>query len=180
MIEVEVKLPVKDPAALENKIKQMRMKSAGEKKQLDIYYNAPDRDFAKTDEVLRIRIENDKNYLTYKGAKLDGKTKSRREIEIEIEAKAVKKLRSLLSLLGYREIAAVNKIRRVYKFRGLKISLDRVEQLGSFIEVEVPAVEKNFETKRKQVFDLLQTLGLSLKDSIQQSYLELLLAKKPK
>jgi adenylate cyclase class 2 len=84
----------------------------------------------------------------------------------------------LLSLLGYREVAAINKIRRVYRFRELKISLDCVEQLGSFMEVEAAAMEKNYEAKRKQIFNLLQILGLNPENSIRQSYLELLLAKK--
>ncbi|MEM2933979.1 MAG: class IV adenylate cyclase [Methanocellales archaeon] len=178
MIEVEVKLAVEDLVALENKVKQMGMKSAGEKKQLDIYFNAPDRDFAKTDEALRIRIENGKLFLTYKGAKFNGETKSRREIEIEIKAKSAIKMRNLLLRLGYREVAVVNKIRRIYRSQGLKIYLDQVEQLGSFIEVEAAAAEKNFKAKRKQVFDLLQKLGLNPRNSIRQSYLELLLAKK--
>lgn len=177
MIEVEVKLAVEDLAALENKIKQMGMKLVGEKEQLDIYFNAPDRDFAKTDEALRLRIEDGKYFLTYKGAKFDGKTKSRREIEIEIKAKSIVKPRNLLLRLGYREVAAVNKIRRIYKFHGLKIYLDRVDQLGSFIEVEAAAAEKNFKAKRSQVLELLKKLGLNPSNSIRQSYLELILAK---
>ena len=40
------------------------------------------RDFARTDEALRLRHVGEFNYITYKGPKLDATTKTRREIEI--------------------------------------------------------------------------------------------------
>lgn len=178
MIEVEVKLAVEDLDEIEARLKKLGARFAEEKKQSDTYFNAPDRDFAKTDEALRIRMENEKNFLTYKGPKIDSKTKSRREIEIEIRKKEAEKLRSMLTQLGYREVAAVNKTRKVFRLHGHKISLDRVEHLGSFVEVEATAGEKNFEARRRQVFDLLKKLGLDRAKSIRQSYLELLLARR--
>ena len=49
-------------------------------KQVDYYFGHPARDFIKTDEVLRLRtVDGDQNFITYKGARIDSTTKTRRE-----------------------------------------------------------------------------------------------------
>ena len=48
--------------------------------QIDQYFAHPVRDFAQTDEALRIRRVGDLNFVTYKGPKLDSTTKTRREL----------------------------------------------------------------------------------------------------
>ncbi len=180
MIEVEVKLKVAEPKKIEAKLKKLGGRFAEQKRQSDVYFNAPDRDFAKTDEALRIRTEKGNNFLTYKGPKIDTQTKSRREIEILLGNKKRDRdnTRSLLILLGYREVATVNKRRRIFKLHNLRISIDQVDNLGSFIEVEASAEETAFEKKRKQIFALLKKIDLNISKSIRQSYLELLLAKR--
>ena len=52
--------------------------------QIDCYYAHPVRDFAASDEALRLRQVGENNYITYKGPKLDTTTKTRREIEISL------------------------------------------------------------------------------------------------
>ena len=49
--------------------------------QVDTYFSHPARDFAATDEALRIRSIDQENFVTYKGPKLDATTKTRREID---------------------------------------------------------------------------------------------------
>src|SRR5207253_9991521 len=51
----------------------------------DHYFNAPDRDFGKTDEAFRLRRVGEQNRITYKGAKQGGPAKTRTEIEIGLE-----------------------------------------------------------------------------------------------
>src|SRR3990172_8548894 len=52
--------------------------------QSDQYFAHPARDFAQTDEALRIRTIGDASFVTYKGPKLDTKTKTRRELELPL------------------------------------------------------------------------------------------------
>ena len=52
--------------------------------QVDEYFNHPCRDFAVTDEALRLRKDPD-GKMTYKGPKLDRTTKTREEIEMDID-----------------------------------------------------------------------------------------------
>ena len=50
----------------------------------DHYFNAPDRDFAQTDEAFRLRRIGTGELLTYKGPKRDADTKTRTEVELRL------------------------------------------------------------------------------------------------
>ena len=52
--------------------------------QVDQYFAHPARDFAQTDEALRLRRVGKQNFITYKGSKIDATTKTRREIELPL------------------------------------------------------------------------------------------------
>ena len=62
------------------------------------------RDFAQTDEALRIRQVSGANQITYKGPKIDEATKTRREIEIPLApgTDLVTKYQELLEAIGFR------------------------------------------------------------------------------
>ena len=79
--------------------------------QEDIYFNAPHRDFTQTDEALRIRRITSKDgneiILTYKGAKLDELSKTREEIEVNIED--VENTKLILEKLGIQTCATCSK-----------------------------------------------------------------------
>src|SRR5438067_687125 len=70
--------------------------------QLDQYFAHPCRDFAKTDEALRIRTVGDKSFVTYKGPKLDTTTKTRHELELPLDPQDAtgSRFAELLSALG--------------------------------------------------------------------------------
>ena len=99
-MEVEVKLKV-GREALEKLMKVAEY--LGERVEEDLYFNFDCeggccRDFAKTDEAIRIR-KSDKCYLTYKGPKLGGEVKAREEIEFEVgDCEKVKKFLEKLCL----------------------------------------------------------------------------------
>ncbi len=88
LIEVEVKASVKDFEDVRKKLTQIGAIKIKTEHQSDVYYNAPHKDFGETDEALRIRQipENGKTrvILTYKGAKLDNVSKTRKEIEVDV------------------------------------------------------------------------------------------------
>ena len=85
MIELEVKAPCADMANLEERLKALGAHHDSELDQVDIYYSHPVRDFGLTDEALRLRSENDRSVITYKGPKMDTDTKMREEVELGIE-----------------------------------------------------------------------------------------------
>lgn len=89
MIEVEVKAKIDNFEDMREKLNNLGAVKTKEEFQEDIYFNSPIVDFAKTDEALRIRTTEQNNekhiFITYKGAKIDSKSKTREEIEFRIE-----------------------------------------------------------------------------------------------
>lgn len=177
MIEVEVKVRA-DHRQVKDKLKEMGARPVGVEKQSDTYYNAPHRDFAETDEALRIRCVNGTSVLTYKGRKLDKVSKTREEFETVVEGDEA---RSILLSLGFKQSGRVRKSRDVYRYNDFIICLDKVEGLGEFVEIELMAESdpgSDIEFHRKRIFEFLQKLGIRESESIRTSYLEMLLQKK--
>ncbi len=145
-IEVEQKFPVENIAALERRLVSLGAQPGETVIQVDRYYAHPQRDFAVTDEALRLRRVGPLNYITYKGPKLDQTTKTRQEIEISLaEGNATADDASrLLEALGFRSVAEVRKRRRSYLLSeplNMTISLDQVDGVGDFVELEILAAE---------------------------------------
>ena len=177
--EVEQKFRVHDYDSLAKRLNEMGAHDAGTIEQLDRYFNHPTRDFAQTDEALRLRQVGQSNFITYKGPKLDATTKTRREIELPLPAggEMLNRYAELLTSLGFRPVAKVHKTRRQLRLnwqgREIEIALDEVTGLGHFIELELSANENNLEFAKAAVASL--ATKLSLVDSERRSYLELLL-----
>ena len=164
-MEVEIKARVEDLKAVEEKLRSMGAKFLREVKEEDEYFNHPCRDFAHTDEALRIRNDGT---LTYKGPKVDRDTKSREEVNVKIGSMG--DARNLLISLGFRPVAKVVKRRMYYKIDALTISLDHVSGLGDFVEVECMG---EYEPCKERVMAMAKEL--ELKEFIRESYLEMLL-----
>src|SRR5262245_40987976 len=110
-VEVEMKFRAPDPRQLMAALAGLGCGPWDEVDQVDNYLAHPARDFAQTDEALRIRSEGQQNYLTYKGPKLDATTKTRREIEMPLSpgADAAAQAAELFGALGFRPVASVRK-----------------------------------------------------------------------
>jgi adenylate cyclase class 2 len=180
MLEVEMKFAGADLDRLERRLAEGGARADPPRNDADHYFNAPDRDFARTDEALRLRRIGPANFVTYKGPKRDATTKTRTEIEVPLVEgdRVAEDFARLLTHLGYRPTAIVRKRRRVYHLeRGgfpVEICLDEVEGLGRFAELEVQAPEEQLEAARAAVQQLAAELGLTASE--RRSYLELLLA----
>src|SRR5438067_11766561 len=118
MLEIEMKFPVADLAALESQVSRYAIRETSVVDEADHYFNAPDRDFALTDEALRLRRIGPRNMATYKGPKESGPTKTRTEVEVPLEPgpEAAEAFCKLLTHLGYRAVAIVLKTRISYLF----------------------------------------------------------------
>ncbi|OKY79144.1 MAG: Adenylate cyclase CyaB, class 2 (thermophilic) [Candidatus Methanohalarchaeum thermophilum] len=169
MIEVEVKAKLSNKT--ERKVKN-KFNFKKEIKQTDYYFNHPNRDFKKTDEALRIRKTNTDTYLTYKGSKLDEKSKSREEYEIKVSD--FEETKKILTKLSFRKPKEVKKTRQVYEKDSTKIYIDNVKGLGKFIEVEKIANETEYKNKLHKCIKLIKDLGIDENNLEKRSYLELL------
>ncbi|MDY9927971.1 class IV adenylate cyclase [Methanosarcina sp.] len=174
MIEVEVKVRA-DHSKIRPILEKIGANKIGIEEQSDTYFAAPYRDFAKTDEALRIRSLGGQAVLTYKGPKLDKVSKTREELETPVDEATTAKI---FQALGFLEAGIVRKKREVFRAGEITVCLDAVEGLGEFLEVEIVAEdEKDLETSRGKLFELLKQFGAGEKDSIRTSYLEMVLEK---
>jgi adenylate cyclase class 2 len=180
MLEVEMKFPGADFAAVERRLAECGAAAGEALHEADHYFNSPDRDFARTDEALRLRRIGPANFVTYKGPKQGTRGKTRTEIEVPLaEGDAVAEdFQRLLVHLGYRPTAVVRKHRRLYRLRrdgyDLEVCLDEVEGLGRFAEVEIRAPADQAEAAQQVLRATAAALGLPEQEE-RRSYLELLL-----
>src|ERR1044072_3677671 len=178
--EVEQKFPVTDPEATRATLEKLGAHFGLPVHQADHYFNHPARDFAQTDEALRIRQERTQNFITYKGPRKDATTKTRQELEIQLPqgADVVSQLSALLTALGFRPVATVRKARTPgmlqWNGRQVLLAIDFVDQVGSFLELEILAVDSEIATAQTAVASVARRLGLE--ESERRSYLELLIS----
>ena len=114
-IEIEAKAYAQNLKEIEQKILKIGAKLNWEGDQLDTYYNHPLRDFAQTDEALRIREVEDKTFFTYKGPKIDSFTKTREEIKVQVKDSFP--ISEILLKLGFKEVFSVKKHRKKFQRR---------------------------------------------------------------
>ncbi len=116
MYEVEQKHSVPDVRSLEERLAERGIVVGPPVEQADRYFAHPCRDFSQTDEALRIRTVGDKSFVTFKGPKLDAATKTRRELELPLDASDADglQLTELLQALGFRPVDVVRKRRRSF------------------------------------------------------------------
>lgn len=176
MYEVEVKVPA-DHDAVRERLTALDAEDRGTVVQEDTYYDAPHRDFAETDEAVRIRREEDADgervEITYKGPKVDEHSKTREEIEVGVESG--EDIDGILQALGFEVAAVVRKERDRYRLDGYSVVLDSVDDVGEFVEVETHA--EDVDAARQGAEAILDRLDLDPDDGIRTSYLGMLLAE---
>jgi predicted adenylyl cyclase CyaB len=86
-------------------------------------------------------------------------------------------LRDLLSA-ALETLAVVKKRRTLLVLDGIRIHFDNVEELGHFLELEVPVQEDDTPARDKLNW-LLGELGLTWEQCIRASYLDLVIETKP-
>jgi adenylate cyclase class 2 len=182
IFEVEQKYRVDDPQRVERTLASLGVALSPAVHQVDRYFNHPSRDFAQTDEALRIRSTGSRNRITYKGAKIDSTTKTRAELELPLAdgSEAALAYCELLEVLDFKPVPEVRKRRRTgtldWQGDPIEISLDDVAEVGSFVELEQTVTEAELDRARRQLAELAERLELH--DAERRSYLELLLASR--
>ncbi len=166
--EIEAKLKVDSLPEIKRKLTELGAEFLEEQLQTDYYFDDANRTLIKADECLRLRRQltgdDEKVFLTYKGAREKGKFKKRQEIEIEVgDADSAQRL---LSVLGYEKSLVFEKKRRVYRLDQCEVALDELPLLGTFVEIEGP--------DDKKIADVQKKLGLENLPHISESYATLM------
>ncbi len=166
MLEIEQKFHTDNWADLLITLKNWGANPTANHRETDRYFNAPDRDFAQTDEVLRLRTIGSQSILTYKGPKRNGPIKTRKEIELPLAVHESSEQDAVdwILALGYRPVAIVGKSRAIHSFvrdqLTVNICFDEVDNVGRFVEVEVVAEEADATAAAALVATVANELGL--------------------
>jgi adenylate cyclase class 2 len=178
MYEVEVKVRA-DHERVRDRLAEHDAERIEGVRQVDTYFDPPHRDFAETDEALRIRREHRDDEtvarLTYKGPLVEAESKTREEIEAGVGNGD--DVRAIFEALDFTPAATVTKDRERFRLDGFTVTLDAVEGLGEFVEAETEVEsESAVEDAREDALSVLESLRLDPDEQILTSYLGLLLA----
>jgi adenylate cyclase class 2 len=142
--EVEVKYSLPDPAVLVERLTELDAIPLGEHRQVDTYFNAPDRDFLAAEivsEWLRLRTETGhgtpaRASVNFKRWLPPGSPEPTHCDEFESAVSDVDAVRKLLEALGCTEMVIVDKTRREWRLGDVIVAVDTIAGLGSFVELE--------------------------------------------
>lgn len=181
--EVEQKYRLVDVAATKTRLTELGVQWAEPIRQVDRYFNHPSRDFAQTDEALRLRQVGGENVITYKGPKIDLTTKTRRELELPLPAGQTvpEQFGEILVALGFRAAVCVEKVRLAgwitWEGCQVEVALDVVETLGDFLELEVSADNDSLDTAKRALLSLAERLEVH--ETERRGYADLIARRLP-
>jgi len=165
MTEIEVKIRIKDIGILTKKLLAQGAELTKDRYwEENTLYDFPSKLLYKQQRALRLRTENKKAYLTFKGPpEKSRKFKIRKEYETEI--KNVKQMKKILKEIGFVPTFSYDKHRTVYRTKKLKICLDETS-IGNFVELE---------GEQTHIVRFASSLGFTKKEFIKQNYVHLLI-----
>jgi len=166
--EVEVKYRLANVDQLERRLAERGAARRPAIVQEDTYLSHPSRDFALTNEALRLRCVMEENQITYKGPRRRGPTKTREEIEIGVAPgdDARRDTFRLFEKLGFHHVATIRKTRTPFHLtvdrHDIEIMLDQADGLGDFAEIEtVAAAESDLPDAQAAILAMADQLGLT-------------------
>jgi predicted adenylyl cyclase CyaB len=169
MQNIEIKARVKDHKAIEKLLKSASAEKVEKLIQKDTYFNSEN-------SRLKLREINDKKFVLIQYDRADQKKAKVSEYSI-YETKAPDKLKScLIKSLGIKTI--IEKVRVLYQIKNTRIHLDKVKDLGSFIELETVVKDASqMEKLRTENQEIREFLKIKSKDLVERSYSDILLEK---
>ncbi|HJQ93151.1 MAG TPA: class IV adenylate cyclase [Candidatus Thermoplasmatota archaeon] len=177
MLEVEAKVALDGPEALRETLHRLGAAATPAVVEVDVFFAHPQRDLAAADEALRLRgpvldegSGRRRFELTHKGPRQAGAYKARQEHTVRLLDDPT----ALLAALGFRPTVRLRKTRERHRLGSLEVTLDHVEGLGWFAEVE--ALGPDARTAEGAVQAALRELGLDGRPRVSDSYVGLALA----
>lgn len=175
--EVELKFKLDDKKKLLEKLSDLGVDLSIPKKQHDWIYMRNGKLFSDLEvgeAVIRIRKEGDDTTTTIK--KYVNGIKDRQEVECGISDASL--FAEYLQMLGFKLLVEVEKERVIGHYHGANITVDSVNGLGDFSEIEVIARDDSVIGARKQVEDIAKTLGFDNLKQVNVPYDELMYERK--
>jgi len=168
-------------------LKKMRAKIKDKLIEKDLYFSIPAGSTAEKGSIIRVREDKNQNnesklILSYKSPNvLREGVETREEIEVQVLS-SVPTIVDLLGKLDVKPLVTVIKKRieysLIYKGVHLTVTLDNVDKLGSFTEIELMSDQRDDAKKLIELGEeLAYRLSLDKKRKISLGYHEMMLEK---
>ena len=175
-VEIEIKIKINEEKF--NELKKFFNSNATfvkEVEQKDEYFTSKFEDFTKEKypyKWLSIRERGEKKILNYKHFYPEKEEIHLYCDEYEVNIDDIDRMKNIFNELNIISFALIHKNRNIYMYKNDKyeIALDKVENLGYFIEIEVKKIELDIEEERKLLDDEAKKLNLNLDDVDQRGY----------
>lgn len=170
LLNFEFKAHLHDAAHVRATLKRLRARFLGTDHQVDTYFRVPDGRM----KIREGRIEN--SLIFYQ------RTNSARARRSSVEMVLLPRRNCLRSILSRAMdvLAVVDKRREIYFVGNVKIHLDRVHGLGTFVEVEAMTRSGDVRKVRAQAKKFQKLFAISQRDIVPQSYSDLVMEKSTK
>ena len=167
MKNIELKVILRDPETVIRRLKKIRARFIGKLAQADTYFNC-------RKGRLKLREINRKSFELIYYKRPDTKSSKVCDYQVlPIESSQKENIKLLLSkALGTR--IAVTKVRNLWLKKNTRIHLDKVRNLGNYLELET-VVKKGILNAKKEQQDVIELLGISKAKKVDVSYGDLLL-----
>jgi predicted adenylyl cyclase CyaB len=162
---VELKARLRDLPAAREIAQRLATDSLGVQTQVDTYFVCPH-------GRMKVREINGRTAQLIWYERADRSTsKDSDYLLVEVSAARAKTLKAEMGIRG-----VVSKRREIFLHKNVRIHLDEVDRLGSFIEFEAVLSDKVSEPSgRRQVAELRNKFGIADDDLLAQSYSDMLL-----
>lgn len=162
-VEVEIQVKIERSAPL-LKFLQDQAKFTDKSKELDEYFIPCCRNFIDvkpTKEWLRLRNKAGKYTITYKNWYYNKNGKSTHADEYETAIKDIDQLKNIFLALKFRSLIKIEKTREKYFYKDFEISLDKIRNLGDFVEIEYKGRRQQDPVKiTDSMVKLLKNIGV--------------------
>lgn len=181
-IEIEAKFPLFNREETIKILKKKGKTIEENNYQKDIYYTPIHKNFLDKrpiSEWLRIRDTKDEKTINYKNwGNHNGNNKiTCKEIEVGIDD--YNGMIEILKALDFKEIIVVEKTRNSFEFNDIIISIDRIENLGDFIELEFKTnLFDNEDDSMNYIMNTVKDLNIEVGEQICAGYPQLIMEKK--
>lgn len=184
MKDIEVELKFHLPEGERNRLLNFLESNAQFSKEIkmkDSYYMPHHRDFTRVrpiTERLRIR-ESDKGHsINYKHRIIKDGVNMNYCDEYNTPLEKPDQLEKIFLALDITPLIIVDKLRKSFMYQQVEVSLDSIEALGDFVELEMKGQFNNPEEAREKLYVLAEELGLEKEWQDTKGYPWLMLEKK--
>ncbi len=172
MFEIEAKVPLSkaDFNRLKKEVRKMA-KLKGKSIKKDTY-------FGSTSEYLfRLRDKSGKGIINLKSKKVERGVEVNQEMELPVSS--VTKFKGLLKKLKIPAYISKKKESEVYLYKSFQIELNRVGELGYFLEIERPVKTKaEIPKAKREIREIFRKFGFNEKQFEKRYYIDLLAEKR--